>query len=340
MNAIAPYKQFEVEIDQRRAELESILPPHVSAEKFQQIALIAVKNNPELLEADRRSLHAAVTQAAEDGIHPDGREGTIQIFNTKVKIDGKEVWIKKAQYSPMLYGIRKRAREVCDMTIDAQVVYQNDHFVWHQGDDPRIEHTPAPLGKDRGKAVGAYAIFKQDGAVLHREVMDHAQIEAVRGQSRNSNGLLWTKFWTEGARKSVIRRGIKTVPSVQALSRIIERDDQDFDFGNKQPARALPDVPSAPVARQIQQQQPAEEAMIAEMPDEMDAETVADEAPKVAEKPAQQTPSVMAAFNKAIAAAENGEALNSLWAMFDSKLTGDDREIAIAAFDKRFEALN
>lgn len=224
-NASGPFEGFRGEILSREDELGSILPPHISREKFVNTAIIAVKNNPDLLSCDRRSLHAAVTKAAEDGLQPDGREGVITYF----KVDGT----KQAQWNPMLFGIRKRARELCDMIVDAQVVYENDTFIWHQGDDPRIEHQPAPLGTDRGKPIGAYAVFKQAGTVLHREVMDFKQIEATKSVSRAQNGAMWTKFWTEAWRKTVIRRGIKTVPSVPQFERLVAREDEHVEFTSR-----------------------------------------------------------------------------------------------------------
>lgn len=247
-----PFDGFRGEIMSREEEIASILPPHISREKFVNTAIIAVKNNPELLRCDRRSLHAAVTKAAEDGLQPDGREGVITWFKDKDK--GCLV----AQWNPMLYGIRKRARELCDMIIDAQVVYANDEFVRDQGDDPRIQHKPAQLGTDRGKPIGAYAIFKQGGEILHREVMDAKEIETTKSISRAQNGPMWTKFWTEAWRKTVVRRGIKTVPSVPQLERMISRDDEHADFGARDnivplPARGaleIPDLTSGTPARE------------------------------------------------------------------------------------------
>jgi recombination protein RecT len=260
-----PFDGFRGEIMSREDELASILPPHISREKFVNTAIIAVKNNPDLLRCDRRSLHAAVTKAAEDGLQPDGREGVITWFKDKDK--GCLV----AQWNPMLYGIRKRARELCEMIIDAQVVYANDAFVWDQGDEPRIEHRPAPLGTDRGKPIGAYAIFKQAGAILHREVMDEKQISTVKSISRAQNGPMWTKFWTEAWRKTVVRRGIKTVPSVPQLERMISRDDENAELGSRDnivplSPRAALEIPDLTVP--AQEHSPPEGAQTAsEVPD-------------------------------------------------------------------------
>lgn len=232
---LAVFDGFRAEIAEREEEIAKILPPNVSREKFTATALIAVKNNPELLQCERRSLHAAVTRAAEDGLQPDGREGVINVYNEKRKVrKGNawvESWVKVAAWIPMVYGIRKRARELCGMIVDAQVVHENDEFEWHQGDDPRIDHKPTRLDEDPGKKIGVYAIFRQDGAILHREVMRKSEVEAIKSTVKAQNGLLWTKFESEAWRKSAVRRGIKTVPSVpDTLRRIVERDDDQYDF--------------------------------------------------------------------------------------------------------------
>lgn len=243
--AVAPYEQFRQELVQRHDEIATLLPSTISLEAFQNVAIIATKQTPELLDCDRRSLHKAVTMAARDGLMPDGREGVILPQNEKVKdkATGKEHWIKSARWQSMIYGVRKRARQIDGIIIDAQVVYQNDRFVWYQGDDARIEHIPAQLGTDRGKMIGAYAIFKVGNEVLHREVMTAAEIEVVHSISRSPEGLMWKKFTGEAWRKTVIRRGSKTLPCSDKLREVLERDDDSFDVSGRLPLAAPPPPP-------------------------------------------------------------------------------------------------
>ena len=242
---LAAWEDFETEIHSRQDTLATMFPTNISKERFSNVAISAVKQTPELLQAGTRSLFSAITKAAQDGLLPDGREGVITLYNCKVTVNGTDTWEKRAQWNPMVYGLRKRARDLDGILIDAQVVYANDTFVWHQGDDPRIEHVPAPLGKPRGEMLGAYAIFKrEDGTILHREVMDKSQIEATRAQSRAKDSLMWTKFVTEGWRKSVIRRGIKSVPCSDKLEALVHREDETFDFDASQVVRLTP--PPAP----------------------------------------------------------------------------------------------
>jgi len=248
------WTEFETELRTREDEIASLLPTHISRERFINTAIIAAKNNPDLVVCDRRSLHAAVTKAAEDGLQPDGREGVINVYNEqRERKKGNVVekyWVKVACWIPMAYGIRKRAREICGMIIDAQIVCEKDAFEWDQGDAPRLLHKPTRLDQDPGDMIGAYAIFKQGDHILHREVMRKSQIAKVKGCVKAKNGLLWTTFEDEAWRKTVLRRGIKSVPSVpDTLQRIIARDDDQYDLGAEdavKPALEIPDIPDVP----------------------------------------------------------------------------------------------
>ena len=239
--ATESWEWFRDEITKREAEIGSMLPRHVSKERFIASAIAAVKQTPGLLECTPRSLFSAITKSAQDGLLPDGREGVITIYNEKQKDNSYE---KVAQWNPMTFGLRKRARELDRIIVSTQTVSENDHFIWHEGDDPKIEHEPAKLGTPRGPMIGAYAIFRtENGAVLHREVMDKNQIESVQAQSKNPDGLMWKKFTTEAWRKTVVRRGFKTVPCSEHLQVIVSRDDETFSFDEPEPTGPIPPKP-------------------------------------------------------------------------------------------------
>jgi len=241
--ALAAWQDFEAELHQREQSIIGLLPQNVSKQKFINSTIAAIKQTPDLLTATPRSLFAAIAKSAQDGLLPDGREGVITIYNEKQK-DGS--YQKVAQWNPMTHGLRKRARELDGILINAQVVHENDLFVREEGDEPKIEHKPAQLGSQRGKMIGAYAVFRNASGILHREVMDAAQIESVQAQSKAPGSLMWTKFQQEAWRKTVIRRGIKSVPVSEPLEQIARRDDDLFNFdaepngkGRRQPANVI-----------------------------------------------------------------------------------------------------
>lgn len=256
--AVAPYQQFKGELDRRHDEIASLLPSTLTWEAFQNVAIIAAKQNPELLDCDRRSLHKAITMAARDGLMPDAKEGVIlpQWETIKDKVTGKESKVRTARWQSMVYGVRKRARQLDGIIIDAQEVRKNDYFKRRQGDNPSIEHEPPDLGTDRGALVGAYAIIRKDGDILHREVMDVRQIETVRQISRQPNGLMWAKFTEEAYKKTVVRRAMKSVPCSEALRSVIEADDDLYDVSERPQA---PPAPPAPPPRPAIQQKPQQQ---------------------------------------------------------------------------------
>src|SRR5262249_41640818 len=104
--ALVPYEAFKNELVARQDEIAALLPSTISKEQSANTAMVAVKQNPELLECDRRSLHKAVTAAAMDGMRPDAREGVILPQKEKVTVDGRETWVKTVRWQPMAHGIR------------------------------------------------------------------------------------------------------------------------------------------------------------------------------------------------------------------------------------------
>lgn len=203
-------------------ELKAALPAHVTVEKFTRVAMTAIQNTPDLLQADRRSLFGAVVRLAQDGLLPDGREAALVIFNTKA---GNE-WIKKVQAMPMIAGVLKKIRQSGEVAkISAQVVYANDRFEISYGFDEDVTHVPPQLGQARGDAVGAYATaVLKDGTKL-LEVMDLEQIAKVRAVSRSGDKGPWKDWWEEMARKTVMRRLSKRLPMSTDLEDFIQRDE-------------------------------------------------------------------------------------------------------------------
>jgi recombination protein RecT len=221
-------------VDDIAEDLRLALPANIPLDRFKATFITAAAHNPDIMLCDAQSVKTALMKAAADNLLPDNREAAIVPYNTKVKdADGRERWIKAAQYMPMVLGIRKRAKELGGIkSIVAECVYANDEFEVIAGDDPRIIHKPTKMGQPRGDIIGAYAIFKDDkDEILHREVMPKEDIEKARSVSRAKDGPGWTKFFGEFARKTVVRRGAKSVPSMpEKLRTVIERDDDYIDL--------------------------------------------------------------------------------------------------------------
>lgn len=258
INRKEQWEVFRDELNKRADEIGSQLPSNVSREKFIGASLAAVKSTPGILTATPRSLMSALTKAAQDGLLPDGREGIITVYSQKVPNSNPAQYENVAQWNPMFYGIRKRARELDGIIIDAQVVYVGDEFEYELGDNPFIKHKPKPrdTAVDASAGLAVYAIFRHPAeGILSREVMWKPEVFAVMNQSRAKTSLMWTTFWTEGWRKTVGRRGAKSVPVSPQLERLIQRDDENFSFDQTPPQitgprPTPPSPPPAPTAPQ------------------------------------------------------------------------------------------
>jgi len=137
---------------------------------------------------------------------------------------------RKVQYMPMIGGILKKIRNSGELaSISAQVAYQNDFFEYELGDDEKITHKPF-LGADRGKPVAVYAIARTKDGAVYREVMSVPEVEKVRQASRAANAGPWVQWWDEMARKTVIRRIAKRLPSSADVDHIFDADNEASGF--------------------------------------------------------------------------------------------------------------
>lgn len=195
-------------------QFQAALPKHISVEKFTRVAMTAIQNTPALVNADRASLFGSVVRLAQDGLLPDGREAAIVMFGNK------------AQAMPMIAGVLKKIRQSGDVAyVSAQVVHENDHFVWKLGFEEDVEHTPPALDKPRGNPIGAYAtaVLKDGSRLL--EVMSFEEIEKVRAVSRAAKNGPWVQWWGEMARKTVMRRLSKRLPMSSDIDDAFDRDE-------------------------------------------------------------------------------------------------------------------
>ena len=226
---------------ERSEDFQAALPPHIPVERFMRVVQTAIASNPDLGVADRRSLWEATMKAAQDGLLPDGRDGAFVIFNAKEKGEGgRDQWIKKVQWMPMVGGILKKIRNSGELlSIGAHVVYSNDTFSYALGDDERIEHVPC-LDENRGTPQLVYAIAKTKDGGIYREVMTIKDVEKVRNVSRSKDKGPWKDWYDEMAKKTVIRRLAKRLPMSTDLDDLMRRDDDLYDFSGQRAEGAPP----------------------------------------------------------------------------------------------------
>jgi recombination protein RecT len=243
---LTPIEAMRGTLVKMQPEFQAALPPQIPVEKFIRTTLTAVQMNPELLGADRRSLLGACMKAAQDGLLLDGREAAPVIFRTK---EGPKV-----QYMPMVGGILKKIRNSGELaSISAHVVYDKDHFEYELGDNENIVHKPF-LGEDRGRPIAVYAVAKTKDGAIYREVMSVADVDKVRQASRAKDAGPWVQWWDEMAKKTVIRRMAKRLPSSADVDQVLQSDNEASGFVQIDRREAVsitpvPEAQQAPLSR-------------------------------------------------------------------------------------------
>jgi recombination protein RecT len=219
----AQVSNLRADLSRMTREFEAALPQQIPVDRFVRTIVTAVQMQPELLEADRRTLISSCMKAAQDGLLLDGREAGLSVYNDRQK-GGKTV-----SYLPMVGGIMKKIRQSGEISsIRAHVVYEGDVFEYELGDEERILHRPS-LSAQGGKALAAYAIARFKDGDIQREVMSLAQIEKIRAKSTGIGKHCWTSDWGEMAKKTVIRRLAKRLPSSNDLDRVLDSDNVNYE---------------------------------------------------------------------------------------------------------------
>lgn len=243
---LPPIAQLQHGLEQMRPKFAAVLPNHISPERFERTVMTAVNTNPELLQADRRSLFNSCAQAASDGLLPDKREGALVIFKDKA---GK----KLVQWMPMVFGIIKKIRQSGEIdSIGARIVYQKEiddgrfRFVVEDGKE-KLYHDPMLWG-DRGKKVlvYAYARFKETGHVEYAPLHADDVLKRKAASKSAAYGGPWKDWEDEMWLKTAIRAIAKRLPLSAELLSEIERDPEPTHFDELRNA-AMTQLGAAPV---------------------------------------------------------------------------------------------
>lgn len=220
--AIAPIDELRGNLKAMEPQFKAVLPSNVSPEKFTRVVMTAIQLRPDLATADRRSLFGELLRCATDGLIPDGREATINVYGGK------------ARYLPMVGGICKKARNSgLIKNIDAIVVYDNDFYeAWTDETGPHFKHMRAKGERGNVRLTFAYATTHDGG--FYFEEIDEKQMAAIERTSKASTGPWKSDFKDEMRRKSAIRRLAKyRLPSSADIEQVIKRDDDMFDLDKK-----------------------------------------------------------------------------------------------------------
>jgi len=208
---------------QRKDMIAQLVPKHLTAERLMRVAVNCVAKTPDLQECSPTSLLQCVLVSAELGLEPGGALGHMYLVPFKgvaTPIIGYRGLLELAHRSGDVSSIR------------AVVVRERDKFRLTEGIETIIDHEPY-LDGNAGPLKYVYCVIKLKDGGVHVELMNRAQVDAIRARSRAANNGPWVTDYDEMAKKTVARRALKWVPmSSERFEAAIERDNADYVDGD------------------------------------------------------------------------------------------------------------
>ena len=208
-------------LDKITPQIAAALPKHMTPERMARIAFSAMQRQPLLLECTPQSLALCVITASELGLEPNmiGHAYLVPYRNNKTgKTDAQLILGYKG-----LIDLARRSGALS--TISVACVHERDKFEYELGLEPRLKHRPYMDG-DRGNVTLVYAVARLKDGGYQFEVMSRAEIEQVRKKSKAGSSGPWVEHWDEMAKKTVLRRLCKLLPSSIELVRAVAMDEE------------------------------------------------------------------------------------------------------------------
>ena len=173
-----------------------------------------LRANPYLQKCDPRSIQDAIINVAAIGTS----------LNPAMKLAYLVPRGGKCVLDISYMGLIKIATDTGSiMWAKADVVYEADDFKY-LGPADKPAHVCDPFRKDRGEAVGAYCVAKTAQGDFLTEVMSKADLDLVRERSMafmsSKPSGPWVDWWSEMAKKTVIKRASKTWPKTETTIRL------------------------------------------------------------------------------------------------------------------------
>lgn len=207
-----------------QAQMKLALPKSLTAERLTRIVMSECRRTPELLNCAPASFYGAVLQCAQLGLEPGSALGHCYLlpFGNGKDRSGRSNAQLIIGYRGMI-DLARRSGQI--VSLHAYVVHEKDDFSYELGLHPDIHHIPSATA-DRGPVTYVYAVAQLTGGGVQFEVMNRAEIEAVRSQSKAGGRGPWVSHWDEMAKKTVIRRLFKLLPVSIEAARAVEVDEK------------------------------------------------------------------------------------------------------------------
>lgn len=209
-----------------KSSLQQYLPKGISAERLAKVILSEVRKVPKLLQCDKISFLAAVSQIASLGLEP-GVLGYAYLLPYENKKKGTTECQLIIGYKGMIDLVYRSGRVA---TIQANTVDEADEFRFNYGCKPDLYHVPAKA--QAGKVIYVYAVVTFKDGSYQFIVMTMDEIEKIKACSKGATGYgaayhPWNTWTEEMMKKSALKRLFKLVPISIEVSQAVAMDESE-----------------------------------------------------------------------------------------------------------------
>lgn len=197
--------------------LSKLAPEEMCVNRLIRLFYSELAKNPTLNDCTTESICGSIMSCAQLGLEPG--------------IAGMVYLIPRGGKMTLMLGY-KGMIELCFRSeritsIESTCVYKEDDFSMKRGTYPEINHNPSISG-DRNEAsfIGVYSVVTMKNGYKQFDFMNAKEIAHVRKITKTFNSTAWMNYFDEMAKKTVIRRLLKLVPSSIACQNAIALDEQ------------------------------------------------------------------------------------------------------------------
>lgn len=215
-------------IERQKSEIARALPRHLDPDRLARIATTVMRQTPDLGRADPASFLGALMTCAQLGLEP-GPLGHVYLVpfkdHTRTCKDRRNCGCRvDVTFIPGYRGLVELARRSGQVqSVQARVVYAGDDFDYAYGLEPRLDHVPC--GKI-GDVTHAYAVLRYKDNGVDFDVMTRQEVDAIRARSKASDKGPWVTDYAEMAKKTVLKRLLKTAPMSVEYQQAVAQDEQ------------------------------------------------------------------------------------------------------------------
>lgn len=226
MSNIEPLTKKDLAITVEK-EIRRFVPNDAIYNRLKESVFAEFRKNPSLQACNPLSIAECVGQASKLGLEIGGVLGHAYL------IPMKNTCTLQVGYKGIIHLAYKSGIK----NIQAQVVYQNDQFEIEYGLHPKLRHIPAM--NNRGNKICVWAMAKlpnEDIPVFNH--MSIEEVEMIRFRSKAKDSGPWNSDYDEMAKKTMLKRFFKILPSQNMdplLLEAVEIDNQLYtaDVQNK-----------------------------------------------------------------------------------------------------------